>query len=72
MIKFRSPFSKTRIDPKPAVPTDITEQYPWHWNPQETNHNDANGFVGKVDFDWKGLAEWSIDFCNRDLTPQKW
>lgn len=72
MITFRSPFSKTRIDPKPAVPTDITEQHPWHWNPQETNHNDANGFVGKVDFDWKGLAEWSVDFCNRDLKPQKW
>ena len=37
-MKLKHPISETRLDPKTAVPEEILEQYPWHWNPMESNH----------------------------------
>ena len=36
-MKLKHPISETRLDPKDAVPNEILEQYPWHWNPMEQN-----------------------------------
>jgi hypothetical protein len=71
-MKLNHPINKHRLDPKQAVPEEILEQYPWHWDPQFKNHNDDSYYLENVEFDWKGLADWCIDKCNQHLTPEKY
>ena len=66
-MKIKAPISETRIDPKNAIPKEILEQYPWHWDPMEPNHTDDTHFMKNVDFDWKGLGDWAIKKCNEHL-----
>ena len=44
-MKLKHPISESRLDPKTTVPKEILEQYPWHWNPMEENHTDADHFM---------------------------
>ena len=39
-MKIKAPISETRIDPKKAIPEEILQQYPWHWDPMEKDHTD--------------------------------
>ena len=71
-MKLVHPISKTRLDPKDAVPQEILEQYPWHWDPMKQNHNDDTCYMHNVEFDWKALGDWAIEKCNEHLTPQKY
>ena len=71
-MKLKHPISETRIDPKVAVPKEIIEQYPWHWDPTEPNHIDNTHFMKNIEFDWKGLGDWAIKKCNKHLTPEKY
>ena len=71
-MKLKHPISEIRLDPKTAVPKEILEQYPWHWDPMEPNHTDGNHFIKNIEFDWKGLGDWAIKKCNEHLTPQKY
>ncbi len=71
-MKLKHPISETRLDPKVAVPKEILEQYPWHWNPMEPNHTDGDHFMKNIDFDWKALGDWAVQKCNEHLTPQKY
>ena len=44
------------INPKDGIPEAILEQSPWHWNPQETDHNDGESFMFQSeDLDWTEL-----------------
>ena len=71
-MKFDHPISKTSLDPKGAVPQEILEQYPWHWDPMKQNHNDDTCYMHNVEFDWQALGDWAIEKCNEHLTPQKY
>ena len=59
-MKLKHPIPETRIDPKVAVPKEILKQYPWHWNPMESNHADDTHFMKNIDFDWQGLGDLSL------------
>ena len=67
--KFKIPLDP--INPKDAVPDAILEQHPWHWDPMQSDHNDAGCYRGKVDFDWEGLARFAINKANDHMTPEK-
>ncbi len=72
-MKLKHKISDHRLDPKQAVPTEILEQYPWHWDPMKKDHDDASCFMHTIkDFDWKALGDWAIKKCNEHLTPQKY
>ena len=71
-MKLHHNIPKQRLDPKQAVPEEILEQHPWHWNPMEQSHDDARCYMKNIDFDWKGLSDFAIDRCNEHLTPQKY
>lgn len=70
--KIKHKIQPERIDPKTAVPTEMLEQYPWHWNPMQEGHKDDAYYDSNVEFDWKSLSEWAIKKCNEDLVPQKY
>jgi hypothetical protein len=72
-VKLSHKISEGRLDPKNAVPKEILEQYPWHWDPMKKDHDDASCFMHNVDtIDWKALGDWAIKKCNEHLTPQKY
>ena len=71
-MKLRHPLPEKRLNPKNAVPKEILEQYPWHWDPMDKDHTDGNHFLKNIEFDWKGLGDWAIKKCNEHLTPQKY
>ena len=72
-MKLGSKISEKRLEPKHVVPTEILEQYPWHWDPMKKDHDDASCFMHTIkDFDWKALGDWAIKKCNEHLTPQKY
>ena len=33
------------VDPYQAVPKEVIEQNPWHWDPSETNHKDGGSWL---------------------------
>lgn len=71
--KIAKPFRKNRIDPKNAVPRDIIEQHPWHWDPGTQDHTDGkDAYVDNVKFEWEELAQWSIEHVNKYLVPDKY
>ena len=72
-MKLGNKISEKRLEPKHAVPSEILEQYPWHWDPMKKDHDDASCYMHKIkDFDWKALGDWAIKKCNEHLTPQKY
>lgn len=70
--KLKNKISTTRINPETAVPQQIKDQYPWHWNPMDKEHSDHENYIGTLDFDWNALSKWAIDKANQDEIPQKW
>jgi len=61
------------INPRDAIPQAILDQSPWHWNPQETNHQDGESFMYKSDhLDWKSLGAWAIRRANENRVPEKY
>lgn len=71
-MKLKHPIPEQRLDPKETVPNTILEQFPWHWDPMEKMHKDADCFMKNIEFDWKGLEDFAIKKCNEHLTPQKY
>lgn len=65
-------FTKAQQIGKDRVPEQILQAGPWHWDPQKTDHVDHTTFVGNVDYDWKGLERWALDFAEQSGAPQKW
>ena len=64
-MRLNHKLPEQRLDPKQAVPTEILEQYPWHWDPMKQDHDDNSCFMHNVDdFDWKSLGDWAIKKCN--------
>ncbi len=71
-MKLKHPMPEQRIDPKHAIPDEILSQYPWHWDPMQKDHEDHLCYMKNLEFDWKGLGDWSIDKCNIKQTPDKY
>lgn len=71
-MKLNHSIPNVRLDPKSAVPKEILDQHPWHWDPMKSDHDDHTCFAENIDFDWEGLSKWAIEKCNTHLTPQKY
>lgn len=65
-------IQETRMDPKPAVPQDILDQYPWHWDPMKKDHEDYKAYVGNVKFDWQALGDWAVKRSNEHRVPHRY
>ena len=51
-MKLGNKISEKRLEPKHAVPSEILEQYPWHWDPMKKDHDDASCYMHTIkDFD---------------------
>ena len=77
MTKTLNPYTYKipveRIDPRQSVLPEILEQHPWHWDPAKQDHTDSeDAYQRHVDnFDWEGLAQWSINKVNQYSVPDK-
>jgi hypothetical protein len=65
-------FTTEHQNCKDRVPDQILQAGKWHWDPQKTDHTDDQSFVGNIDYDWKRLEQWAIDFAKKSKYPQRW
>ena len=72
MHPIRHKFSKEKLHPKAAVPANIVKAGNWHWDAAKKDHKDGDSYMGNVDYDWKELELWSLDFVKESGAPQKW
>jgi hypothetical protein len=72
MYALKHKFIKEGLDPKPAIPENILAASDWHWDPKKRDHNDGDSFLGTIDYDWKRLEAWSLDFVEKTQVPQRW
>ena len=70
--KRENKFTKEKQTLKDAVPQGIIEHSNWHWDPNKKDHKDADTYIGNVDYDWKRLEAWALDYAEKSGSPQRW